>query len=83
MDNALEEIFTVEKAKMKTFRILYDEKPTRQMLSLEKKLCGYSNIGKINKQNPNFIPPEQGGEEDPVANPESKYFFEIVTYLII
>ena len=79
MDNALEEIFTVEKAKMKTFRILYDEKPTRQMLSI----VGYSNIGKINKQNPNFIPPEQGGEEDPVANPESKYFFEIVTYLII
>ena len=53
------------------------------MLVTRKKLCGYSIIGKINEPNPNYIPPEQGGVEDPVANLESKYFFEIVIYLII
>ena len=37
INNLLEDICDTEKAKMKTYRMLYDEKPTRQMLSLEKK----------------------------------------------
>ena len=39
INNLLEDICDTEKAKMKTYRMLYDEKPTRQMLSLEKKSC--------------------------------------------
>ena len=70
IDNILEDICNTEKAKMKTFRMLYDEKPTKQMLSLEKKLCGYTSIGKINKPNPNYIPPEKGGVDDPITNPK-------------
>ena len=70
LDNLLENVCNAEKAKMKTYRMLYDEKPTRQMLSLEKKLCGYTSIGKINKPNPNYIPPEKGGSRGPNNQPQ-------------
>ena len=56
---------------MNTFRLLHDEKPSRAMINLEKKISGYSSISKINKPNPNFIPPEEGGDPNPTVNPKA------------
>ena len=47
--------------KMAVFRLINDEKPTRAMINLEKKIGGYCNINKINKPNPDYTPPEEGG----------------------
>ena len=43
-----------ERDKISSWRLLNDEKPTRAMISLEKKLSGYTRISKINKKNPNY-----------------------------
>ena len=40
----LEQISERESAKLKTFKILEDEKPSKGMIALEKKLSGYTNI---------------------------------------
>ena len=55
---------------MKTFRILNDERPTKYMIELEKKLSGYTSVSRINKLNPDYIPPEKGGPADEILNPK-------------
>ena len=55
---------------MDVFRLLNDEKPTRAMINLEKKIGGYCNINKINKPNPDYTPPGEGGTHCDVTNPK-------------
>ena len=43
----LGEVCEREAAKLKTFKILHDEKPSKGMIQLEKKLSGYTNITMI------------------------------------
>ena len=59
-----------EAEKMAVFRLINDEKPTRAMINLEKKIGGYCNINKINKPNPNYIPPNEGGSHCDASNPK-------------
>ena len=59
--------------KMKTFRMLQDERPTRHMIALEKKLGGYASVSRINTPNPSYIPPEKGGINDEILNPKKFY----------
>ena len=70
-NDTLEQICNREALAMNTFRLLHDEKPSRAMINLEKKISGYSSISKINKPNPNFIPPEEGGDPNPTVNPKA------------
>ena len=70
-NDTLEQICNREALAMNTFRLLHDEKPSRAMINLEKKLSGYSSISKINKPNPTYTPPEGGGDPDPAVNPKS------------
>ena len=70
-NDTLEQICNREALAMNTFRLLHDEKPSRAMINLEKKLSGYSSISKINKPNPTYTPPEGGGNPDPAVNPKS------------
>ena len=71
LDNITDQVCQQEAEKMAVFRLINDEKPTRAMISLEKKLGGYCNINKLNKPNPNFIPPNQGGINCNVNNPKT------------
>ena len=64
MDRTIEEICETERGKMKNFRMLNDERPTKHMIELEKKLGGYSSVNRINTPNPDYIPPEKGGPVD-------------------
>ena len=70
MDSTIEDICETERGKMKTFRMLNDERPTKHMIELEKKLGGYSSVSRINKPNPDYIPPEKGGSADEILNPK-------------
>ena len=70
MDSTIEEICETERGKMKTFRMLNDERPTKHMIELEKKLCGYTSVSRINKPNPDYVPPEKGGPADEILNPK-------------
>ena len=56
---------------MSTFRLLHDERPSKAMIELEKSMTGYSTIAKLNKPNPAYISPEQGGSTDNDINPRS------------
>ena len=56
---------------MQTFRLLNDEKPSKAMIDLEKKITGYCSIAKMNKPNPAYISPELGGLNDDKLNPKS------------
>ena len=38
MDNSLADICETERSKLKTFRMLNDERPTKHMIALEKKM---------------------------------------------
>ena len=60
LDIVINQVCSQEAEKMSVFRLINDEKPTKAMISLEKKLGGDCNINKINKPNPDFIPPPQG-----------------------
>jgi hypothetical protein len=42
------------------------------MIELEKKIGGYTSIHRINKPNPDYINPEDGGMEDDVRNPKKR-----------
>ena len=66
----LNQVCRQEAEKMAVFRLINDEKPTRAMINLEKKIGGYCNINKINKPNPDYIPPEEGGMHCDVTNPK-------------
>ena len=52
---------------MSTWRLLNDEKPTRAMICLEKKICGYTSITRINKANTNYNPTKG---DNKVTNPK-------------
>ena len=69
MDSTIEEICETERGKMKTFRMLND-RPTKHMTELEKKLSGYTSVSRINKPNPDYVPPEQGVPADEILNPK-------------
>ena len=57
---------------METFRLLNDEKASKAMISLEKKITGYNNMSRMNQPNPNYISPENGGSRDERVNPKKK-----------
>ena len=59
-NDTLEQICNREALAMSTFRLLHDEKPSRAMINLEKKVTGYSSISKIHKPNSLYTPPEGG-----------------------
>ena len=71
LDTVINQVCKQEAEKMSVFRLINDEKPTKAMISLEKKLGGYCNINKINKPNPDFIPPHRGGAHCEITNPKS------------
>ena len=72
MDETHAEIWETERGKIKTFRMLKDERPTKHMIVLEKKMGGYSSISRINTPNPNqYVKPEDGGIEDEILNPKN------------
>ena len=50
--------------------MLIDENPSAAFISLEKRKQGYSNITKINKPNPIYLTPKQGGSLDEKINPK-------------
>ena len=56
---------------MKTFRMVNDERPTKHMINLERKMGGYCSISRINTPNPNYVGPELGGIDDPIINPKN------------
>lgn len=70
LDNLMDQVCRQEAEKMAVFRLVNDEKPTRAMISLEKKLGGYCNINKINQPNPDYVPLDEGGAACPVSNPK-------------
>ena len=70
MDTTIAEICETERGKMKTFRMLQDERPTRHIIALEKKIGGYTSVSRINTPNPSYIPPEKGGINDEILNPK-------------
>ena len=39
---------------METFKLLNDEKASKAMINLEKKITGYSNMTRMNKPNPDY-----------------------------
>ena len=55
---------------METFRLLNNEMASKAMISLEKKIQEYSSMARMNKPNPNYIPPEDGGFRDEMLNPK-------------
>ena len=55
---------------METFRLLNDEKASKAMIDLEKKITGYSNMSRMNKPNPTYKDPEKGGSTDERVNPK-------------
>ena len=69
LESLTNQICQQEAEKMAVFRLINDEKPTRAMINLEKKIGGYCNINKINKPNPDYIPPNEGGMRE-VTNPK-------------
>merc|ERR1711940_205788 len=58
-----------EAQKMETFKLLNDEKASKAMISLEKKITGYSNMTRMNKPNPEYKDPKDGGSSDEKINP--------------
>ena len=56
-NQALDTICKEEANKMHIFRLLHDEKPTKAMIDLEKKVAGYCTITKLNKPNPDYVQP--------------------------
>ena len=55
--------------KWKPFGLLNDEKASKAIINLEKKITGYSNMTRMNKPNPDYIDPEKGGSKDEAVNP--------------
>ena len=53
---------------METFRLPNDEKASKAMIELEKKITGYSNMSRMNKPNPDYIDPERGGPKENSPN---------------
>ena len=59
--------------KLKTFKILEDEKPSKGMIALEKKLSGYTNITMLYGPEEKHSPPDKGGiPVDQATNPKEK-----------
>ena len=75
-DFILETICNQEAQKMETFRLLHDEKASKAMISLEKKITGYSSMARMNQPNPNYISPENGGSRDEGINPKKKLLID-------
>ena len=80
-NNILQDFCEEEAEKMQTFRLLNDEKPSKAMIDLEKKITGYVSISKLNKPNPAYVSPELGGSKDEKLNPKSLNPLEIRKYL--
>ena len=71
LDNTLADICETERSKMKTFRMINDERPTKHMINLERKIGGYCSVSRIKTPNPNYVGPEHGGIDDPIINPKN------------
>ena len=52
-DLILDTICNLEAQKTETFRLLNDEKASKAMISMEKKIQGHSSMAQMNKPNPN------------------------------
>ena len=74
LDNTFGDICETERSKMKTFRMINDERPTKHMINLERKIGGYCSVSRINTSNPNYVGPEHGGIDDPILKPEKSCF---------
>ena len=70
--NILKEVCDREAATLKTFQILQDEKPSKGMLALEKKLTGYTNVSMLYGPVEEHSSPATGGSLDRAANPRRK-----------
>ena len=68
----LKKVCERENAKLKTFKILQDEKPTKGMLALKKKLTGYTNVSMLYGPVEEHTSPAAGGSLDRAANPRRK-----------
>ena len=68
-DLILDTICNQEAQKMEPFRLLNDEKALKAMISLEKKIQGYSSMAQMNNPDPDYIPHEDGGSRDERVNP--------------
>ena len=71
LNELMNNICSEEAERMTTFRLLNDERPSKAMIELEKTITGYSTIVKLNKPNPAYISPEQGGSTNEDINPRS------------
>ena len=69
-EEELDQVCRQEADKIAGFRLFNEEKPTRAMISLEKKIGGYCNINKINQANLDYIPLDKGGAACQVSNPK-------------
>jgi hypothetical protein len=72
IDNIMKQTCETEREKLKTFRMLQDERPSKNMIELEKKISGYTSIYRINQPNPDYISPEDSGMKDNVMNPKKR-----------
>ena len=70
LDNTLADICETERSKIKTFRMINDERPTKHMINLERKIGGYCSVSRINTPNPNYVGPVHGGIDDPIIIPK-------------
>ena len=59
VEEVLDTICSQEAQKMETFRLLNDERASKAMINLEKKITGYSNMTGMNKPNPGYIEPDK------------------------
>ena len=66
----LQEVCEREAAKLKTFQVLHDEKPSKGMIELEKKLTGYTNVSMLYGPVEEHISPSKGGSLDRAENPK-------------
>ena len=70
LESLTSQICQQEAQKMAVFRLINAEKPTKAIINLEKKIGGYCNINKLNKPNPNYVSPRDGGLHCDVTNPK-------------
>ena len=69
----LDQVCEREAAKLKTFKILHDEKPSKGMIALEKKLTCYTNVSMLYCPLETHAAPDVGGLiGEPEKNPRRK-----------
>ena len=72
----LQQVCEREAAKLKTFQVLQDEKPSKGMIALEKKLSGYTNISMLYGPVEEHVSPTKVGSTDKAENPKRKLLID-------